>query len=43
MVKPYTEKSFKSKLSDADRRNADIITYLFLTVLVLVASIITAL
>lgn len=43
MVKSYTEKTFKSKLTDAERRNADIITYLFLTFIVLIASIITAL
>lgn len=43
MVKPYNESSFKSKLSDAERRNADIIMYLFLTAIVLIASIITAL
>lgn len=43
MVKSYSEKSFKSKLSDAERRNSDIIIYLFLTAVVLIASIITAL
>ncbi|EOR95168.1 hypothetical protein ADIARSV_1656 [Arcticibacter svalbardensis MN12-7] len=42
IAKSFNENSYKTKLSDAEKRRSDLIIYIFLATLVLVISVITA-
>ncbi|WP_262482889.1 hypothetical protein [Arcticibacter eurypsychrophilus] len=42
IAKYFNEKSYKTKLSDTEKRRSDLIIYIFLVALVLIISVVTS-